>query len=341
MGVKILGETYPIRGLLYHQLAAEFVYKTDDAPAHWLVKDKATASKLFKMVDDRMELRWDMDGNLWIGKADATEGKKRRAKKRRKPATAGRDNLRDRLGIKLAQPRGNFAVDVDPEKWNPTLFVMEVKYNGHRQTVEFQEGGNLIKGRSRSLRHKGATESKGQPFVDHTADFHHIADLKLPKLYNGTLVDGEMVYGSDHRTVRSREGNGKQVLYIFDVLFFHGRDVRGESWTKRREYVEKVVKAAGSPFIQSAQVLNPTVYEFKGIIVAEGFEGGVIKLRSGAYGEDWWKAKPEEKSCPTTALKESESSSNVKNVNPQCLLHSESGTLGNRAASIVNQLFFM
>lgn len=120
----------------------------------------------------------------------------------------------------------------------------------------------------------------------------------LASLPNETVVDGEVVAmdgdGKPSFNTLQNLGSSRAPLffYIFDVLILSGRNVMGESLSKRRELLESKVLPKLSEPVRSSPQLHADLEQLIASVKAQGLEGLVAKrldskyepgLRSGAW----------------------------------------------------------
>lgn len=131
-----------------------------------------------------------------------------------------------------------------------------------------------------------------------TDNFPSIAKA-MESLPDGTLVEGELVYWDkgkqDVTKVTSLAGSsaekalekakglpGKMKLHLYDILWYKGRNVADEPFSKRRELLESAVKTSDAvllteqhPFSAWQETMNKAV--------EKGGEGIVLKLKGAKY----------------------------------------------------------
>lgn len=203
-------------------------------------------------------------------------------------------SMRDSMSVKLAKPRGGLVVDLPSKCWG-SEFIMEIKWDGVRESCEIGKSGNTLQGRSRHGKTKGSEYSKAYGFVDRSDCVPHIRDLVFPKRYRKSLLDGEVVWGDDSALALSNPARGNQVYNVFDCLFFGGDDVRAYPFMERRKMLKEVVRSVNCPLLRVGRILKASRSNFD-LAMKRGHEGAVFKSKEGAYGtathaEGWWRAK--------------------------------------------------
>lgn len=206
-------------------------------------------------------------------------------------------SMRDGMKIKLAKPRGGLVSGVPEGCWSPK-YAMEIKRDGVRQTIQFTSKGTILQGRSKHGKLKGVAHANTQCFVDRSEHVPHVQRLVFPEL-RGTLLDTEVVWGEDSALAMCLEARGHQKIYVFDILFHNGVDVRNQPWHKRRKLVEKIVRIVDKEFMVANPIFAATKAQHDKIM-KKGFEGTILKSRKGVYDASsrtrtgWWKAKGED-----------------------------------------------
>ncbi|MEO8428216.1 MAG: non-homologous end-joining DNA ligase, partial [Verrucomicrobiota bacterium] len=174
-------------------------------------------------------------------------------------------------------------------------YVYEVKWDGIRAMISLDEGEIRIRGRNR---------------MDLTKQF---PELLIPEqsfratsgLFDGEIVCLEADGKPDFRNVIHRmqqkteagieraRAKHPAVCYVFDCLYLDGRAIVNEPLTRRREWLEDVIKK------ESAYRVSEVVEEGRALFEAVkqmGLEGIMAKQRDSAYlpgkrSEGWLKIK--------------------------------------------------
>jgi ATP-dependent DNA ligase len=185
-----------------------------------------------------------------------------------------------------------------PQSFDKEYLVGEPKLDGSRYLLylgcdpyERQDGNTVLSRRISSI------DSK---HVDRTANVPHITDTVYDGL-DGTVLDGEMflkdfpttssIMGSGGKlAVQKQETGGWIGYYVWDVLFFKGRDIRGLSLEKRRKVLFEVVKRMGNAHVKIVPQFRDIDEKFA-YITQHGGEGVIVKDVRLAYGQGWAKMK--------------------------------------------------
>jgi bifunctional non-homologous end joining protein LigD len=165
-------------------------------------------------------------------------------------------------------------------------WLHEVKIDGYRIVAERSAGSVEL------------TTRNGNRWTQHAP--HLVAALSaLP--VEDLVLDGEVALvrpdGTfDFHGLRSPSRvRGAQLTYVvFDVLFFEGRDLRGERFVDRRAVLEQVVPERGC-LLQRSLVYQGSGEELFRRVSALGLEGIVSKRAAASYPagptRDWQKSK--------------------------------------------------
>ncbi len=120
---------------------------------------------------------------------------------------------------------------------------------------------------------------------------------RLPNVWRGTVLDGELTAGRFSGTMAALLGSKRLRadlrFVVFDIPILLGADLRGLSWQERRERLELLARAFDVPL-----ELSPLVEPSVGLVeqMADGrLEGIVLKDRTSAYRDGsragWTKVK--------------------------------------------------
>jgi ATP-dependent DNA ligase len=203
-----------------------------------------------------------------------------------------------------------------PEDLNKPHLVGEPKMDGSRYVLymggcpyERQRGANTLLSRRVSV-----TDNK---HVDKTANVPHITEGEYPDL-NGTVLDGE-IQSADFLATNSIMNSGPALAiqkqnevgllnyFVFDILFFRGKDVRNLPLEKRRKVLSEVVKRMNNENVKLMPQFSANdrdLAAFFNELVSEGGEGIIVKDKRQAYGVGWAKMKKSyDVSCFITGFK--------------------------------------
>lgn len=165
----------------------------------------------------------------------------------------------------------------DDENWS-----WELKYDGFRALVAITGGGLAMWSRNE---------------LDLEPRFPHIGaalrKLRLPDL----VLDGEIVALDEHGAPRFQllqQGEQREKLFVFDILWLDGKDVRKLPYEQRRELLEKALRRT-PPQIAVAKRLEESGAEALALAAAGGWEGVIAKRRTSTYeprrSKEWLKLK--------------------------------------------------
>src|SRR5204862_3021100 len=125
----------------------------------------------------------------------------------------------------------------------PERFVCEPKVDGVRGLVVYGENG--IETRNRRGERRDWLRRDG-----FEGGLRRLAD-RLPILWHGTVLDGELTAGRFSTTMAALYGSkahrASLRFVVFDVPVLAGVDLRGLPWQERRERLELLARAFGVP----------------------------------------------------------------------------------------------
>lgn len=201
-----------------------------------------------------------------------------------------------------------------PEDFDKPHLIAEEKLDGSRYVLylggcpyERRKSGHTLLSRRGSV-------SDGK-LVDKTDNVPHITKLDYEGL-EGTVLDGEIMSSDFLNTnsimnsgaseaVRKQKEHGNLKYYLFDVMFFRGKDVRNMPLKDRRKILEAVVKRMDNEFIEVIPWITEGIEEEFKRIVKKGGEGLIIKDVRMSYGQSWSKYKKSfDISCVISGWKE-------------------------------------
>jgi hypothetical protein len=155
---------------------------------------------------------------------------------------------------------------------DPTAYVIEPKVDGVRGLLVFRED-HVVEARNR----RGLSRDwfRYQPF---RYGIRALAD-RLPILWQGTALDGELTAGRFSATMAALYGSKEHApdlrFVVFDVPVLAGADLRDEPWQARRERLELLAQAFDvpyelSPLIQPSEALTADMVDgrLEGIVQA-------------------------------------------------------------------------
>jgi bifunctional non-homologous end joining protein LigD len=165
------------------------------------------------------------------------------------------------------------AAIAEPDRW-----AIEPKVDGVRGLIVYQPDGSM---EARNRRGQVRDWFRHRPFRDGVLA---LAD-RLPILWQGTVLDGELTAGHFEGTMAALQGSrrfGPELrLVVFDVPILAGVDLRAEPWQARRERLELLARAFAyplelSPIVEPARSLALDVIDGR-------LEGIVLKDREAPY----------------------------------------------------------
>ena len=128
------------------------------------------------------------------------------------------------------------------------------------------------------------------------AGLRRLAD-RLPNLWEGTVLDGELTTGRFEGTMsallRSKRFRPSLRFVVFDMPLLLGADLRGLPWQDRRERLELLARAFDVP-LGLSQLVDPSVSLVEQMTDGR-LEGIILKDRTSTYRDGtrvgWSKVK--------------------------------------------------
>ena len=173
---------------------------------------------------------------------------------------------------------------------DPDRFVVEPKVDGVRGLVTFGPGG-MLETRNRHGVPRGWLRGDG-----FEKGIRRLA-TRLPLLWKGTVLDGELTTGRFRTTMSALLGSKihrEDLRFVaFDVPVLAGVDLRRLPWHERRERLELIAQAFDVP-LELSPIVEPTAA--LAMDITDGrLEGIVLKDRTSTYSDGtrrgWWKVK--------------------------------------------------
>lgn len=120
----------------------------------------------------------------------------------------------------------------------------------------------------------------------------------IPKLYEGTVLDGELIADSWNATMHLaamsgvHDGDGRLNFIVFDLVYVMGKSLKDQPWTTRRSLLEKVLApfTTDTSMLMLSKLLPPEKSELQRIW-DNGGEGVIIKRKDAPYepgGRHYW-----------------------------------------------------
>jgi bifunctional non-homologous end joining protein LigD len=172
----------------------------------------------------------------------------------------------------------------------PDRYAIEPKVDGVRGLVVFLPDRTV---ETRNRHGVSRDWLRGDAFE---AGLRRLAE-RLPILWDGTVLDGELIAGRFAGTMAALHGSRRfrdELRFVaFDVPFLAGVELRPLPWEERRERLELLSKAFEPPFVLSPVVTpDPALAE---AMIAGEMEGLVLKDRRSTYRDGsrvgWQKVK--------------------------------------------------
>ncbi|HKO02343.1 MAG TPA: DNA ligase D [Thermoanaerobaculia bacterium] len=171
---------------------------------------------------------------------------------------------------------------VDEPPADSTSWTFEMKYDGFRAISAIVNG---------SLAMLSRNELNLAPRFPVIAEA--MARIKLPEV----VLDGEIVALDEHGAPRFQllqQGEQRELIFIFDILWLHGRDLRQETYEHRRELLQKVLRRPPAR-VRIAEQLDMPGKEALKLAAGSGYEGIIAKKKSSCYegrrSKEWLKIK--------------------------------------------------
>src|SRR5437868_8120413 len=161
-------------------------------------------------------------------------------------------------------------------------WTYEMKYDGFRALTAIVNGRIAMWSRNE---------------LDLAPRFPHIADAMSKIKVKGAVLDGEIVALDDKGAPRFQllqQGEQREFIFIFDVLWLDGRDMRGQPYEQRRAALEKLLRRPPGRVRVSEQLALPGKEALKRAAGA-GYEGIIAKRKTSIYegrrSREWLKVK--------------------------------------------------
>ena len=159
--------------------------------------------------------------------------------------------------------------EVQNEKMADKSYYLEEKFDGTRALVYFLAQEDVDGGVEGYCRVFSRRISKKTGFyVENTDSLPQIREIDVPEL-EGTVLDGEMfINGLPFKEVSSTLNclwdkaidrqleKGFISLHAFDILFYHGIDVRKMPLERRKVYLRLAIEECNSPYIEEVKYYN-------------------------------------------------------------------------------------
>ncbi len=164
-------------------------------------------------------------------------------------------------------------------------WLFEIKWDGYRALCEVKGGAVRLYSRN------DLTMNDRFPALAAA-----LASLPFDALLDGEIVALDKSGKADFQLLQNylTSGQGELVYYVFDLLYYSGRDLRVLPLTRRKSALEKII--AGRPFLRLSDHVEAQGEALFQAAKEAGVEGIVAKdggspYRSGHRGREWLKVK--------------------------------------------------
>jgi bifunctional non-homologous end joining protein LigD len=171
---------------------------------------------------------------------------------------------------------------VDAPPANDSEWAYELKYDGFRAVAGTVEGQIALWSRNE---------------LDLAARFPAIAEAVGKIKAREVVLDGEIVALDERGTPRFQllqQGEQRELIFMFDVLWLDGRDMRRQTYGQRRAALEKLLRRPPARVRLSEQLEPPGEAALK-LAASDGFEGIIAKKKTSYYegrrSKEWLKIK--------------------------------------------------
>ena len=182
----------------------------------------------------------------------------------------------DMAGVKGYEPMTAKELETDEAQdkvLNSDEYYIEEKFDGTRATVQFFsqeciESGDVVDEMGWSRVFSRRVSKKTGFYAENTDSLPQIRDIDVPELA-GTVLDGEMfINGLPFKEVSSTlnclptKAVDRQIekglisLHAFDILKYHGIDLRKMPLERRKVYLHLAIEEADSPFIEEVEYFS-------------------------------------------------------------------------------------
>ena len=180
------------------------------------------------------------------------------------------------------------ATRVDQIPSNAAEWQYEIKFDGYRMLTRVEAGEVKLFTRNGN---------------DWTSKLRHLAKAIAAANYPDGWYDGEIValnekavpdFGALQRAFATPDA-GDIVLYLFDVAYFDGRDIRAVPLEERRALLESIVTKKPNDSLRFSDTFDGAMTDILGAACKLGLEGVIGKRRGSRYvsqrSTDWIKMK--------------------------------------------------
>jgi ATP-dependent DNA ligase len=188
-------------------------------------------------------------------------------------------DIRNEYDIDAPRAKGAYLEKLPADAIDHPDWVLEVKEDGFRMTMQIGEERSLLRGRNRKDFMKGV--KKAGRFQSLRACNPGMAEIGSQRLV-GTVLDGELteILNSDGTPSKDTAEREKQGIFcgytVWGVLFWKGYDVRHFPERYRRKLAERACVILAHPKIRIAEQVPLTMENIR-MIWNRGLEGGIAK----------------------------------------------------------------
>jgi bifunctional non-homologous end joining protein LigD len=212
-------------------------------------------------------------------------GQKKIGQIRLREVLEGDDDLKDAPVKPMPHDIKPMLATLIKKPFNHPDWIFEVKWDGYRALAEIREGKVLLYSRNR---------------IDFVQKFSQIAEA-LGKFDFNAVLDGEIVVVNDQGIPDfqklqdyGKSHSGHLVYYVFDLLFFAGRDLTNLQLIKRKAILKKILPPSLKVKFNDHVWKDGTL--FFDMAREKGLEGIIAKRAGSTYhmgkrSRDWLKIK--------------------------------------------------
>src|SRR5690349_9425851 len=186
----------------------------------------------------------------------------------------------EQLLRKVFPPMLATLVDASPP--DEANWSYEMKYDGFR-AISAIVGGRM------------AMWSRNE--LDLAPRFPHIAQAVAKIKARDAVLDGEIVALDDKGAPRFQllqQGEQRELIFMFDLIWLDGRDLRQQTYEQRRAALEKLLRRPPAR-VHVAEQLPPPGKEALKTAAGRGYEGIIAKKKTSWYegrrSREWLKVK--------------------------------------------------
>ncbi|MDF2437357.1 MAG: ligase [Bacteroidota bacterium] len=249
------------------------------------VKESVSKSKKEIALNKRSDVRAASEKNKKALKNTVKKGKENKAKNDKKSGSPVEAILKSAPSLKFPASFKPMLATLVDKPFDEEGWIYEVKWDGYRALA---------------LSNKGKIELKSRNDKSFALKFYTVVDA-LKKWNVNAIVDGEIVVVgengiSDFGALQNwrSEADGDLLFYVFDVLWYEGKDLTELPLTERKEVLKKIVPDGG--IIKLSDSFNESGIEFYEAAKKMGLEGIIAKKADSTYSvgnrsKSWLKIK--------------------------------------------------